>query len=88
MVQGKNTTDLLKTYGPDKDTLLMTLCCYKNDSPSLRAQIYAFISRVLEEANEAGIGKYMKNVLSIVLSTFLLLNQSVLYTFSHRNDHS
>ena len=63
VVQGKNTTDLLKTYGPDKDTLLMTLCCYKNDSPSLRAQIYAFISRVLEEANEAGIGKYMKKKL-------------------------
>ena len=88
MVQGKNTTDLLKTYGPDKDTLLMTLCCYKNDSPSLRAQIYAFISRVLEEANEAGIGKYMKKVLLIVRFSFLLLNQSVLYTFSHRNDHS
>ena len=55
MINSKNITDLLKSYGPTKESILMTLCCQKNDSPQLRAQIFAFISRILDEANEEAI---------------------------------
>ena len=50
-----NVTDLLKSYGANDDSLLMTLCCQKNDSSSLRAQIFAFIARILAEDNQKAI---------------------------------
>ena len=60
LVASKNVTDLLKSYGPSDESLLMTLCCQKNDSPALRAQIFAFLSRVLEEANQEAINMIIK----------------------------
>ena len=60
LVNAKNVTDLVKSYGPTDESLLMTLCCQKNDSPSLRAQIFAFISRVLEESNDEAIEMIIK----------------------------
>ena len=54
-MNAKNLTDLLKSYGPNEETLLMTFCCQKNDSVLLRAQIFAFLSRVLVEANQNAI---------------------------------
>ena len=59
-MSGKNVTDLLKTYGPNDESLLMTLCCQKNDSPPLRAQVFAFLSRVLDESNQEAINMIIK----------------------------
>lgn len=47
IVNGKDLADLLKTYGPNNDTMLMALCCKKNESPTLRAQVFALTSRIL-----------------------------------------
>merc|ERR1712223_249448 len=55
LVESKNVTDLLKTYGSKNESLLMTLCCQKNDSSSLRAQVFAFIARILAEKNQEAI---------------------------------
>ncbi len=41
MVHGKDLVDLMKTYGPNGDSLLMNLCCRKNETPALRAQVTA-----------------------------------------------
>ena len=56
-VNAKNLTDLLKSYGPNEESLLMTFCCQKNDSAVLRAQIFAFLSRVLLESNQGNLLK-------------------------------
>jgi len=56
-VNAKNLTDLLKSYGPNEESLLMTFCCQKNDSAILRAQIFAFLSRVLLESNQGNLLK-------------------------------
>ena len=47
LVNGKDLTDLLKTYGPNEDSMLMTLCCKKDESPTIRAQVFALVSRIL-----------------------------------------
>lgn len=60
LVNAKNITDLVKCYGPTDESLLMTFCCQKNDSPALRAQIFAFLSRVLEESNDDAIEMIIK----------------------------
>jgi len=60
LVNAKNITDLVKCYGPTDESLLMTFCCQKNDSPALRAQIFAFLSRVLEESNDDAIDMIIK----------------------------
>ena len=60
LVNAKNITDLVKCYGPTDESLLMTFCCQKNDSPPLRAQIFAFLSRVLEESNDDAIDMIIK----------------------------
>ena len=65
-INNKNPTDLLKFYGPSKETLLMWLIkesCRKRDFQSLRkirAQIFAFLSRILEESNEEAISMIIK----------------------------
>jgi len=59
-VNAKNLTDLLKSYGPNEESLLMTFCCQKNDSAVLRAQIFAFLSRVLLESNQDAIEMIIK----------------------------
>ena len=38
----------------------MTFCCQKNDSTFLRAQIFAFLSRVLSESNQEAIKMIIK----------------------------
>ncbi len=38
LVNRQDSFDLLKTYGPNKDTMLMALCCKKDDTPMIRAQ--------------------------------------------------
>ena len=60
MVNAKNLTDMLKSYGPNDESLLMTFCCQKNDSAVLRAQIFAFLSRVLLESNHEAIEMIIK----------------------------
>ena len=60
LVNAKNLIDLLKSYGPNEESLLMTFCCQKNDSAFLRAQIFAFLSRVLVEANGEAIEMIIK----------------------------
>jgi len=60
LVSAKNVTDLLKSYGPNDESLLMTLCCHKNDSPALRAQVFALLAVVLEEANQEAIEMIIK----------------------------
>ena len=55
LTNDKNVTDLLKTYGPNEESILMTLCCHKNDSLAVRCQVFALITRVLEEANQEAI---------------------------------
>lgn len=60
MVSTKNVTDLLKSYGPNDESILMTLCCHKNDSPILRAQVFALLTMVLEEANQEAINMIIK----------------------------
>ena len=59
-MSAKNITDLLKSYGPNDESLLITLCCHKNDSPSLRAQIFALLALILEEANQEAIHMIIK----------------------------
>jgi len=39
LVGRQDSFDLLKTYGPNKDTMLMALCCKKDDTPMIRAQV-------------------------------------------------
>ena len=39
LVNAKDMTDLLKTYGPNQDSMLMTLCCKRDASPTIRAQV-------------------------------------------------
>lgn len=59
-VSGKNVTDLLKSYGPNNESILMTLCCLKNDLPSLRAQVFALLAFVLGECNQEGINMIIR----------------------------
>lgn len=47
LVGRQDPLDLLKTYGPNNDTLLMALCCKKDDTPVIRAQVFALCSRIL-----------------------------------------
>jgi hypothetical protein len=61
LVNGKDVTDLLKTYGPNEDSLLMTLCCRKNDSSSIRGQIFGLVARILDEANGKAIANIIQN---------------------------
>ena len=61
-VNAKNLTDLLKSYGPNEESLLMTFCCQKNDSAVLRAQIFAFLSRVLLESNQGNLLKELTTI--------------------------
>jgi len=60
LVKSKNVIDLLKSYGPNEESLLMTFCCQKNDSTFLRAQIFALLSRVLSESNQEAIKMIIK----------------------------
>ena len=60
LVNAKNLIDLLKIYGPNEESLLMTFCCQKNDSTFLRAQVFAFLSRVLSESNQDAIQMIIK----------------------------
>ena len=62
LVNAKNVIDLLKSYGPNEESLLMTFCCQKNDSSFLRAQIFAFLSRLLLESNQEAIKMITKKV--------------------------
>ena len=50
----------MKNYGPNKESLLMTLCCHKDDAPALRAQIFALISTVLKDSNEEAIAMIIR----------------------------
>ena len=43
LVDAKDMTDLLKTYGPNQDSMLMTLCCKRDASPTIRAQVGSWI---------------------------------------------
>merc|ERR1712051_394109 len=60
LVKSKNVIDLLKSYGHNEESLLMTFCCQKSDSAFLRAQIFAFLSRVLSESNQEAIKMIIK----------------------------
>jgi hypothetical protein len=61
LVNGKDVTDLLKSYGPNGDSLLMTLCCHKNDSSTLRGQIFGLVAHILDEANGKAIANIIQN---------------------------
>jgi len=58
LVNRQDSFDLLKTYGPNKDTMLMALCCKKDDTPMIRAQVYALCSRILSMTDSS----YRQNV--------------------------
>merc|ERR1712223_1214425 len=51
LVNGKDLTDLLKTYGPNEDSMLMHLCCKREEPPIIRAQVFALVSRILAQTN-------------------------------------
>merc|ERR1719189_445680 len=51
LVNGKDLTDLLKTYGPNEDSMLMHLCCKHEEPPVIRAQVFALVSRILAQSN-------------------------------------
>jgi len=51
LVNGKDLTDLLKTYGPNEDSMLMHLCCKREEPPVIRAQVFALVCRILAQAN-------------------------------------
>merc|ERR1719189_1672298 len=53
LVNGKDLTDLLKTYGPNEDSMLMHLCCKHEEPPVIRAQVFALVSRILAQSNPA-----------------------------------
>ena len=85
-INNKNPTDLLKFYGPSKETLLMWLIkesCRERDVQSLRkirAQIFAFLSRVLEESNEEAISMIIRK--SDFGSALGMISHSILYKIS------
>ena len=39
LVNRQDSQDIFKTYGPNNDSMLMTLCCKKDDTPTIRAQV-------------------------------------------------
>ena len=39
MLFKQDLTDLLKTYGPNEDSMLMHLCCKRDEPPLIRAQV-------------------------------------------------
>merc|ERR1712223_34825 len=51
LVNGKDLTDLLKTYGPNEDSMLMHLCCKRDEPPLIRAQVFALVNRILSQTN-------------------------------------
>ncbi len=40
LVNRQDSQDIFKTYGPNNDSMLMTLCCKKDDTPTIRAQVF------------------------------------------------
>jgi len=52
LVNRQDSQDIFKTYGPNNDSMLMTLCC-KKDSPTIRAQVFALSARILSEKENA-----------------------------------
>jgi len=55
LVNGKDLTDLLKTYGPNKDSMLMTLCCKPNELAVTRSQVFALVARILGEKERGNV---------------------------------
>ena len=39
LVNRQDSHDIFKTYGPNNDSMLMTLCCKKDDTTTIRAQV-------------------------------------------------
>ena len=47
----QDLTDLLKTYGPNEDSMLMHLCCKRDEPPLIRAQVKYIHLEVSVEQN-------------------------------------
>jgi hypothetical protein len=43
LVNRQDSQDIFKTYGPNNDSMLMTLCCKKDDTPTIRAQVQLWL---------------------------------------------
>jgi ankyrin repeat protein len=53
LVNRQDSQDIFKTYGPNNDSMLMTLCCKKDDTPTIRAQVFALSARILSEKDNS-----------------------------------
>lgn len=49
LIDDQDQKSIFKTYGPNHDTLMMTLCCKREDTPTVRAQVFAVATRILRE---------------------------------------
>lgn len=45
LIAGHDAETIFKSYGPNNDSLLMTLCCKRDDTSANRARVYALVSR-------------------------------------------
>jgi hypothetical protein len=45
LIASHDAETIFKSYGPNNDSLLMTLCCKRDDTFANRARVYALVSR-------------------------------------------
>ena len=72
----QDLTDLLKTYGPNEDSMLMHLCCKRDEPPLIRAQVnYNHLEASVEQNISLTIKDFIVTHNFFHLKVFALVNR-------------
>lgn len=58
LISSHDAETIFKSYGPNNDSLLMTLCCKRDDDFANRARVYALVSRLTKISSFCGFSHF------------------------------